>query len=467
VRPAQDLAEREKSVKKAIHREGESGQILVLTALVLAALMGFVALGVDVGLLLWDQRELQTAADAAAISGAIEYATCGATAACSAMQKAAQQAATENGYTVPTSSIGTQCPTTLPTGAVVMIVNNGPCSLGASDPNNGKSNYVEVVLTEKQSTFLAAVLGPKTVTLLARAEAEENGTGIITGSPGNACFYMNGLTLNGSSNLNLQCGIQDNGSIGADSDASVTTSSFTYAGGIAYNNCGTSGQSVWTGGNCTFSNAAPEAGSSVSDPLSSLTVPTKPGNSSTASDTTPSNGATMQPGYYPNGFNLNSNTSVTLAPGVYYMNASIVVDSGSTLTGAGVTLYFASGTLQLNGASTLQLSAPTSSTNGSNGGMVLWEAPGNSSGMTIDATTASYFQGAIYFPNSNANLTLNSASGVTINGSAAYTIVDIGGSVIVDSNNVFKVGDNYATLPSGFPIGSGSGSTSSTAVLAE
>jgi filamentous hemagglutinin family protein len=87
--------------------------------------------------------------------------------------------------------------------------------------------------------------------------------------------------------------------------------------------------------------------------------------------------------------------------------------------------------------------------------------------MTIDATTASYFQGAIYFPNSNANLTLNSASGVTINGSAAYTIVDIGGSVIVDSNNVFKVGDNYATLPSGFPIGSGSGSTSSTAVLAE
>jgi filamentous hemagglutinin family protein len=99
--------------------------------------------------------------------------------------------------------------------------------------------------------------------------------------------------------------------------------------------------------------------------------------------------------------------------------------------------------------------------------MVLWESAGNSSGMTIDATTASYFQGAIYFPNSNANLTLNSASGVTINGSAQYTIIDIGGSVIVDSNNVFKVGDNYSTLPSGFPIGSGSGATSSTAVLAE
>ncbi len=172
----------------------------------------------------------------------------------------------------------------------------------------------------------------------------------------------------------------------------------------------------------------------------------------------------MQPGYYPNGFTLNSNTSVTLAAGVYYMNSSIIVDSGSTLLGTGVTLYFTSGTLQANGASTLELSAPTT---GATGGMVIWEASGNSTGMTIDATSNSYFQGAIYFPNSNANLTLNSASNVTVNGSAQYTIIDVGGQVIVDSNNIFKAGNNYTNLPSGFPIGGSTGTTSSTAVLSE
>jgi len=428
--------------------KSESGQVLVLTSLMLAAIMGFVALAVDVGLELWSQRRLQIAADAAAVAGALEISTCGSTSNCTAMQGAATAAVTEQG--LPTPTVVTQCGTSSASG-VILILNNGPCALGSSDPNNGNTSYVEAEVSQKVPMFFGILLGVPTANIKVRSEAKVSG-----GTSTSACLYAGSIVLNSNASMTMTCGIQDNGSLGADNDANITaTPSFTYAGGVAYNNCGTSGQTVWTGGNCTFKDAAPTAGSKVSDPLASLTPPSKPGTSSTAGNTTPSTGTTMQPGYYPNGFNLNSNVSVTLAPGVYYMASSIIVDSGSSLTGTGVTLYFTSGNLQINSnTATIQLTAPTTNTSGcscTNAGMVIWESTGNSSGMTIDSDSSSYFQGGIYFPNSSAGLTLNSASNV----SAAYTIIDVGGQLTVDSGETFTIDNNYSSLPGGSPLGGG------------
>ena len=50
----------------------ERGQALVLFVLALGVLLGFVAMSVDVGLILHERRSLQNAADAAALAGAIE-----------------------------------------------------------------------------------------------------------------------------------------------------------------------------------------------------------------------------------------------------------------------------------------------------------------------------------------------------------------------------------------------------------
>jgi hypothetical protein len=162
-----------------------------------------------------------------------------------------------------------------------------------------------------------------------------------------------------------------------------------------------------------------------------LTPPTKPANSITAGNTTPRTGATLQPGYYPNGVNLNSNVSVTLSPGVYYMNGSINVNSGATLTGNGVTLYFTSGSLQLNSGSTAKLSAPATSTNGGNANMLVWNSRSNGSGMSIDTGSSSYFNGVIYLP--TQTLTLNSGSGVNINGTATSTALDVNAMIVNDS----------------------------------
>lgn len=51
----------------------EEGQTLVFTALLMCCLMGFMAISIDVGVLFRAQRKLQTAADAAAVAGTLEY----------------------------------------------------------------------------------------------------------------------------------------------------------------------------------------------------------------------------------------------------------------------------------------------------------------------------------------------------------------------------------------------------------
>lgn len=51
-------------------RSDEDGSVLVLVALVLTAMMGFAALGTDVGMLVVERQRLSTVADAAALSGA-------------------------------------------------------------------------------------------------------------------------------------------------------------------------------------------------------------------------------------------------------------------------------------------------------------------------------------------------------------------------------------------------------------
>src|SRR3954452_22519230 len=51
----------------------ESGSVLVIAALSMTALLGFVALATDVGLLFRTRRNVQIAADAAAIAGALDF----------------------------------------------------------------------------------------------------------------------------------------------------------------------------------------------------------------------------------------------------------------------------------------------------------------------------------------------------------------------------------------------------------
>jgi Flp pilus assembly protein TadG len=415
----------------------ESGQAVALTGLCFSIfLLGGMALAIDVGNLQYRQRQLQTAADSAAIAAGLEISNCG-NVVCTNMKNAAAKALIEDGMTNSTvTPTANQCTVSNTTG-LAMIINVAPCVLGTNDPNHGNTSLVEVVLTESQSTFFGGFLGMSSMNLVARSEAGE--AFIVSGSSNGDCIYTKSLEFNSSDgNFDLtNCGIYDLGNLQTDDHDTVTASFFLYQGTWNPNNCNST--CSWTLGD---SETQPAHTTTVqADPLSGLTLPTQPANSTTAGNTTPSSGATLQPGYYPNGVNLNSNVSVTLAPGVYYMNGSINVNSGATLAGTGVTLFFESGSLQMNSnSSVIQLSAPTTSTNGSNANMLIWEPSTNSSGMTIDTSSSSFFTGTMYLP--GGRLTLNSGAGVTINASGVAAI-DVN-DLLVDDSEHFNV---TSTLP--------------------
>ncbi len=432
----------------------ESGQAMVLASVCMSFLMGAVALAVDVGFVHYKQGQLQTAADSAAIAAGLELGNCGNTV-CANMKTAAGQALKEDGLTASTIAPTSSCTVSNSSG-LAMIINVAPCVLGTGDPNNGNIHIAEVVLTVPQNLFFGALVGFPKMNLVARAEAGDSY--INTANTGGNCVYTKSLEFNSSNDtftLN-NCGLYDNGNLQTNSGDSVKASSFLYYGAWSPNNCNSS--CTWTLG--SSETQATHTTTQQSDPLANLAAPTQPANSSTYNNTTPISGVTLQPGYYPNGINLNSNVAVTLASGLYYMNGSINVDSGATLAGTGVELYFANGSLQANSGSTVQLAAPTttSSTTGTNAGMLDWAASTNSSAMDIDSGSSSYFQGVIYLP--DAQLTLNSGSGVTINSGASYTAVDV---------NDFMVnsGENFVINSSGGYLGGGSGHTLGAFALAE
>ena len=55
------------------NQDNESGQVIILTAIFMAALLGFLALSIDVAMLFRARRNVQIATDAAALGAALDY----------------------------------------------------------------------------------------------------------------------------------------------------------------------------------------------------------------------------------------------------------------------------------------------------------------------------------------------------------------------------------------------------------
>ena len=114
----------------------------------------------------------------------------------------------------------------------------------------------------------------------------------------------------------------------------------------------------------------------------------------------------LQPGCF-NSFNP-GNQTYNLQPGVYYLNnTDFVMNGNATLIGTDVTFILTGtnpGSLQINGTSTLQLTAPTSGTYSK---MLFIQSANASSANnnTVNGTNSSYYDGAIYFPKGNVNFT--------------------------------------------------------------
>lgn len=116
--------------------DGERGSILVTTALCMLMFIAILGLAIDFGHFLLVKRNLQGAADAAALAAALEARSCNGTQVCTAMQSAAQGALQENGLAADT--VITNCTGTA--SGVTLTLNNPPCAI-SGDPNSGKTTY--------------------------------------------------------------------------------------------------------------------------------------------------------------------------------------------------------------------------------------------------------------------------------------------------------------------------------------
>ena len=405
----------------------ESGQTLVLAAVCMVVLIAMLGLSIDAGMLRYQKRLMQNAADAAALAGALELAACGSTANCAAMRTAAQDALTENGF--PGSTLLTNCATS-PNTKLTITVNNPPCAL-SSDTNKGNNNYVEVVVSQPVATVFAKILGVNTVLIAARAEATRSAPPCVyflSQDSIQPSFSVTNQTIQTSCTFYLGLSYSFAG------NASSTGSSYLVAGAAA-NSTGSVTPAA------TF-NAAP-----LPNPLSDLSAPTP--DSCAYVNPMIIGPANLQPGTYCGTLTITTNATVTFAPGIYIILGSLYVN-GATLTGSDVTFYVSQGNGYSSGNSTIvnvnaTLSAPTS---GNLQGILYFSdpsLPAGKAGLSFkDWNPATRLDGILYLPGQEL-----SASDVTLEGNNYFAVVADYCSM---NNTNFLPSTNYSSLSNGNPF---------------
>ena len=162
----------------------ESGQAMILTLLCMTCLLGMVGFAADVGTLFYAKRNLQIAADSAAIAGAAELSY-------GDMTVAADAAAAQNGVVIGTN------------GGTVTV--NSPPTEGAYKGLLG--GYVEAIVSQAEPTFFMKVFGITSQTVATRAVAYNGG------SSNNCVYILNGtasdaMNLQGSFDVSApKCGV--------------------------------------------------------------------------------------------------------------------------------------------------------------------------------------------------------------------------------------------------------------------
>jgi hypothetical protein len=248
----------------------ESGQVLILFALFSVVLVGAMALAADAGFLLVKRREVQGAADAAAVAAA----------------RAALDGAS-GGVMTDTANVYVDLNAELDNGQVT--VSNPP----ASGRYAGNADYVQVTVTTEVPKFFLGVLytGDWEVQASAVAGIQTEGysTGLLALNSGAGGIRTSGgttITVNNAS-------IVSNYNIRTTGNTTLTASEYI----VANDGFNTSGSTTFTAGKGT-NPSAPEIPDPLADLIDPPTLPPFPGNTvPTASGSNQS--CYSKPGWWP------------------------------------------------------------------------------------------------------------------------------------------------------------------------
>ena len=395
------------------------GVIIIMFALMLPIMLGFIGLAVEVSLWFVKHRELQSAADAAAIAGSYELQDGNSTATITTVSTAE---ATQNG---------------LDTGSGDTITVNVPPSSGAFTAN---STAVEVVLTKQVALLFSGYFLDSARTINARAVA-------VTTSTGTACILAlnssadSALKISGNINLTMDCdmAVKSSSSKGLDlsGNSDIDVNGICVKGGT--NNSG----------NNTFLDATPTNGcKAASDPLGGLVEPAEADDPCDVTDKDISGNSqtiTLNPGVYCNGIKISggSNT-ITFNDGTYILaggNGLSVSGGSNTLIAAGATFYITDNhgdgnypDVNFSGNNTLDLTAPTS---GDYAGVLFYNdssTASSTSGAKFNVSgnnTFDNFDGTVYYPNHEISFSGNSTTASSCGPKLLSDTVSISGNITV------------------------------------
>jgi hypothetical protein len=378
----------------------EAGQVLLLTALAMIVLIGFLALATDVGYGRYVKRNMQKAADAGAIGGATELI-----------------------YNVGNIDFGAKRDTSLngfthTQEGVIVTVNHPPLS----GRFIGLPEYVEVIIAQDQPTFFAKIFNITSYNVIARAVAygglkpntQADGCIFTLDPDGNPSFHVGG----NNTSVEVDCGIVVN----SDSDNCallIAGNSTVHATGISV-----VGDSCTEGAN-TDVTPEPMKGTAADDPLSYLNEEHDPPYIPTYSPSCPpertnvnvNTDCTLLPGVYCGGIRISSSgLTVNFDPGLYILHDGgfQVHTGGSTLLGHDVTFYNTGSSPDYGGAITINANAGTelsatdhlaASGQGSPQsipGVLFWQDKYNTKEATFNGNSNTLMEGAFYFPGADA-----------------------------------------------------------------
>ncbi|MBC7953638.1 MAG: hypothetical protein H7Z12_17705 [Rhodospirillaceae bacterium] len=360
------------------------GAVAVVLALVLPVLMGMLSLGVETGLWFASKRDLQSAADGGAISGAWEItrsssaSTISTVAALDARKNAhsADRPFTVDVFAPPVS------------GAYV---------------GNAQAVEVQVRRTE---TLLLAKLFLDSIQVSARAVA-------LAGSPGDYCVIAldkasaDTAEFRGNATINLEnCGVAANSNndqaLLISGSATLKADFIETVGGYAQQGAGM----LLVDTRITHSTA-------IADPFENLTIPA---TGSCSSKTSYKITETISPTTWCGGVTFNAQADVHFQPGVYIVSGGeFRVNAGATLTGTGVTIILTGSgtniaTVNINGNATVELEAPTS---GTYSGVVMYQdrAASTSGVNTFNGGANMELTGVVYIPSQEIRFSGGSSNG--------------------------------------------------------
>ncbi len=219
-----------------LHRN-ESGQMLIMTALELVLLFGFLALATDVGVLFHSKRHMQIAVDAAATAAALNnYNASGGYNGLTGLSDTAVacNAIADNGYATAADCATASGSTFSGSNGVQVTIKEPP----TDGYHQGMPGFVEVVMNKPDPLYFFKVFtGNNTATVAARA---------VAGDPEGAagCIYTNNMYLGGSGTIQgstsasktscstqaqKACGIYVNGTATSLDNGSVVCADFVEA----------------------------------------------------------------------------------------------------------------------------------------------------------------------------------------------------------------------------------------------